>query len=226
MRLHGIGALGIAVLLALLAAGLSGSGGCAREAPKGGSEAVEITEYDGVRLDPYFREYDNSIQGPQSVDPAAYRLEVAGLVERPLSLTYEEVLALPKVTRAITLYCVEGWSEHLLFEGVRVADVIGPAGRKGEVTTVVLYAADGYSTSLPYGDVARLDLMLASSINGRVLDELRGFPFQLVAQSKLGYKWIKWVTRIELSDKPFSGYWEQRGYSNDADVPKAWLEGD
>ncbi len=47
-----------------------------------------------------------------------------------------------------------------------------------------------------------------------------------VAESKLGYKWIKWVNRIELSDKPYLGFWEQRGYSDDADVPKARLEAD
>ncbi len=85
---------------------------------------------------------------------------------------------------------------------------------------------DGYSTALPYEDVARLDLMLASKINGKVLDATRGFPFQLVAESKLGYKWIKWVNRIELSDEPYLGFWERRGYSDEADVPDDRLKGD
>ncbi len=66
----------------------------------------------------------------------------------------------------------------------------------------------------------RLDVMLAAKINGRTLDANRGFPFQVVAEAKLGYKWVKWLTQIELSDKPFKGYWEQRGYDNDADVKK------
>lgn len=211
---------------------LASSGGCAAEDPAESSGAadvaagdtLEIREYQGLPLDTYFRTYDNSIRGPQHVDAEAYRLEIAGLVGEPRSLTYQEVLALEPATRAITLYCVEGWKERLFFEGVRIADLLALAKPNDGVATLILHAVDGYSTSLPFEDVERLDLMLAAKINGRVLDEMRGFPFQLVAESKLGYKWIKWVNRIELSDQPYSGFWEQRGYSNEADVPKQWLE--
>jgi DMSO/TMAO reductase YedYZ molybdopterin-dependent catalytic subunit len=178
----------------------------------------EIREYEGKRLDPFDRAYDNSIKGPQQVDIQKYRLEVTGLVQKPQSLTYQEVLALPNVKRAVTLHCVEGWQEHLLFEGVRLADVLALAKPKQGVRTVIFYAVDGYSSSLDYGDVKRLDLMLAAKINGKILDAKRGFPFQVVAESKLGYKWVKWVTRIELSKDPYKGFWEQRGYDNEADV--------
>jgi DMSO/TMAO reductase YedYZ molybdopterin-dependent catalytic subunit len=206
--------------------------GCATE---GGGEArsdsaaavrdsLEIREYQGLPLDTFFRTYDNSIRGPQAVDIETYRLEIGGLVEEPQSLTYAQVLALEPVTKVITLYCVEGWKERLLFQGVRVADLVGPAKPKAGATTIIFHAVDGYSTSLPFEDVERLDLLLAAKINGRVLDEMRGFPFQLVAESKLGYKWIKWVNRIEISDQPYKGFWEQRGYSNEADVPKRWLD--
>jgi DMSO/TMAO reductase YedYZ molybdopterin-dependent catalytic subunit len=216
----------------LLAPALWGFGGCANESAggervaleKARQDSVEIKEYDGERLDTFFREYDNSIKGPQKVDIASYHLEIRGLVEKPRSLTYEGVLALPPVRRAITLYCVEGWKEHLLFDGVRVKDVLALAGPAAGVTTIIFHGVDGYSTALPYADVGRLDLMLASRINGLVLDEARGFPFQLVAQSKLGYKWIKWVNAIELSDQPYIGFWEKRGYSDQADVPEEWLE--
>jgi DMSO/TMAO reductase YedYZ molybdopterin-dependent catalytic subunit len=180
----------------------------------------EIREYEGKRLDPFDRAYDNSINGPQKVDSAKYRLQITGLVKTPQSLTYQEVLKLPVAKRAITLHCIEGWDEHLLFEGVRLADLFALAKPKKGVTTVIFYAADGYSSSLSFNDVTRLNLMLAAKINGRVLDAKRGFPFQVVAESKWGYKWVKWVTRIELSDKPYKGYWEQRGYDNDANVTK------
>lgn len=186
-----------------------------------GSSQTEIREYEGKRLDPFDRAYDNSIKGPQYVDPETYRLEVTGLVEDPQSLTYQQVLSLPVVKRAVTLHCVEGWKEHLLFEGVRLADLFAPARPREGVRTVIFHAADGYSSSLPYDDVVRLDIMLAAMINGRVLDAKRGFPFQVVAQSKLGYKWVKWLTRIELSDKIYKGYWEKRGYDNKADVVPA-----
>ena len=178
----------------------------------------EIREYQGKRLNPFDRAYDNSIKGPQHVDITSYRLEVTGLVHAPQSLTYQEVLRLPVVKRAVTLYCVEGWDEHLLFEGVRLADLLALAKPKKGVRTIIFYAADGYSSSLSYKDATRLDVILATKINGKVLDATRGFPFQVVAESKWGYKWVKWVTRIELSKKPYKGFWEQRGYDNEADV--------
>ncbi len=183
------------------------------------AEAVrEIREYEGKKLDAFDRAYDNSIKGPQRVDIKQYRLQIIGLVQTPQSLTYQEVLRLPAVKRAITLYCVEGWNEHLLFEGVRLADLLAIAKPKKGVKTVIFYAADGYSSSVAYDYAIRRDIMLAAMINGRVLDAKRGFPFQLVAESKLGYKWVKWVTHIELTDKPYRGYWEERGFDNEADV--------
>jgi DMSO/TMAO reductase YedYZ molybdopterin-dependent catalytic subunit len=178
----------------------------------------EIREYQGKRLDVFDRAYDNSIKGPQRVDSKAYRLQITGLVQSPQSLTYQEVMRLPAVKRAITLHCVEGWDERLLFEGVRLADLLALVKPKKGVRFIIFYAADGYSSSLSYDYAARQDIMLAAKINGRVLDAKRGFPFQVVAESKLGYKWVKWVTRIELSDKPYKGFWEQRGYDNEADV--------
>jgi len=180
----------------------------------------EIREYQGKPLDSFDREYDNSIRGPQHVDPETYRLEVTGLVEVPLSLTYKKVLSLSRVERTVTLHCVEGWKEHLLFEGVRLADIFAMARPRERVRTVIFYAADDYSSSLEYDYVIRRDVLLAAKINGRVLDDKRGFPFQVVAESKLGYKWVKWVKRIELSDKPYQGYWESMGYDNKADVKK------
>ena len=183
-----------------------------------GSSEIEIREYEGRPLDPFDRKYDNSIKGPQSIDIKTYRLEITGLVNNPQSLTYEEVLSLPKVKRAITLHCVEGWDEHLLFEGVRLAGLFEKAKPQKGVKTVIFYAVDGYSSSLPYDHVRKIDAMLAVKINGKVLDAMRGFPFQVVAESKLGYKWVKWITRIDLSEKTYKGYWERRGYDNEANV--------
>jgi DMSO/TMAO reductase YedYZ molybdopterin-dependent catalytic subunit len=178
----------------------------------------EIREYEGKRLSPFNRDYDNSIKGPQKVDVNTYRLEVKGLVQEPLSLSYKEILTMPSIKRAITLHCVEGWDETLLFKGVRIADIIKKARAKKEVNTVIFHAADGYSSSLSYRDIMGKDLMIAYEINGVALDGARGFPLQVVAESKWGYKWVKWVARIELSDKPYQGYWESRGYDNEANV--------
>jgi DMSO/TMAO reductase YedYZ molybdopterin-dependent catalytic subunit len=183
-------------------------------------EAREIRDYQGQHLDPFDRAYDNSIKGPQQVSPESYRLKILGLVASPQSLTYQQVLALPIHKRAITLYCVEGWNEHLLFEGVLIKDLLALAKPRSGARTIIFYAVDGYSSSLSFEEVNRLNLLLAYKINDRVLDGKRGFPFQVVAESKLGYKWVKWVERIELSDHPYQGFWEKRGYDNQADVQK------
>lgn len=64
------------------------------------------------------------------------------------------------------------------------------------------------------------NIMIAYKMNGIVLPPERGFPFQLVAESKYGYKWIKWITKVEISDNVnYLGYWESRGFPNSADVP-------
>ena len=179
---------------------------------------VEIKEYQGEKLSPFDRSYDNSINGAQKVDINKYRLIVNGKIQMALLLSYAQVLALPSVTRAITLNCIEGWGEHLLFKGVRIADIVKTTTIDKDVQTVIFYAVDGYSSSLSYKFVLDNDIMLAYEINGKKLDDERGFLFQVVAESKFGYKWVKWVTRIEFSDKPYEGYWEQRGYDNEANI--------
>ncbi|MCX5805774.1 MAG: molybdopterin-dependent oxidoreductase [Proteobacteria bacterium] len=181
---------------------------------------VEIHKYEGKALSPYDRQYDNSIKGPQTVDIGKYKLLINGKVQQPQSFTYNEILGLHSVTRAITLHCVEGWNEYLLFKGVRLVDLLKKANPNKEVQTVIFYAADGYSSSLEYKFIIKNDIMIAYEINGKRLDSERGFPLQVVAESKYGYKWVKWVTHIELSDKPYIGYWEKQGYDNEADILK------
>ena len=84
---------------------------------------------------------------------------------------------------------------------------------------MIFYAYDGYSTSMPLDYIIENDIMLAHKMNSVTLPTERGFPFQLVAEEKWGYKWVKWVTKIELSDNPrFKGFWEQRGYNQDGSV--------
>lgn len=191
----------------------------AAERPVTHLSAVEIKEYQGEKLGSIEDFRENSIKGPQRVDRESYRLEVNGLVDEPASFSYEDVLRLPTYDKVVTLNCVEGWSVKALWEGVLVRDILSGLGAKPEADTIVFYAVDGYSTSFPLSFVMDNDIILASKINGMDLPEERGFPFQLVAEDKWGYKWIKWVTGIELSDDPdYKGYWESRGYSNDGSL--------
>ncbi len=183
---------------------------------------VEVREYKGKKLDAVASEPENSIKGPQQVDRSTYRLAVTGKVKKPLELTYEQVLAMPSYQKATTLNCVEGWSRTYLWQGVRLRDLLADAGYDPSAKTVIFTSADGYSTSLPLDFVVDRNLLLAYAMNGQEIPPERGFPFQVVAEDRLGYKWAKWVTGIEVSDDPnYKGYWETRGYDNDAMLPGA-----
>ena len=181
--------------------------------------SVEIKEYKGAKLSSIEDFQENSIKGPQHVDIKTYKLKVDGLVEKPASFTYDEVLSNKKYTKVVTLHCVEGWNVTILWEGILLKDIFDKVQVKSQANTVIFYAVDGYSTSLPIKTILDKNMILSYKMNGVVLPPERGFPFQLVAEDKLGYKWAKWIDRIELSnDVNYKGYWEQRGYDNNADV--------
>lgn len=179
----------------------------------------EIRDYQGVRLDPAIGPRDNSIAGIQTVALDSYQLKLTGLVETPVSFSYDQVLAKAPEQRLITLYCVEGWQATVLWEGVRITDLLADAGIKDEATTVIFHCVDGYTTALPLATIKDQKILLAYAANGVVLPASMGFPFIVVAEDKLGYKWARWVTEIELSsDDNYRGFWEKRGYDNDATV--------
>lgn len=180
---------------------------------------IEVTEYEGKDLSSLTDFRENSIKGPQYINNDVYTLTIDGLVEQPISLTYDEVLDNQKYTKVVTLHCVEGWSVDILWEGILLADLFEAVDIQESADTVIFHSEDGYSTALPLQTIMDRQLMIAYKMNGVVLPPERGFPFQLVAEDKLGYKWIKWITRIELSDDAnYKGYWEKRGFDNEADV--------
>jgi len=182
----------------------------------------QVDNYKGEKLGSITDFRENSIKGPQQVDPATYRLKVGGNAETPVELTYDQVLELPKYTKVVTLNCVEGWSVKILVEGVKLTDVLGKAGYDESSKVVIFKAVDGYSSSLPMDFVQDNDILLAYKMNGLTLPEARGFPFQVIAEDKWGYKWVKWVDAIDASnDTDFRGYWESRGYDNDATLPSS-----
>jgi DMSO/TMAO reductase YedYZ molybdopterin-dependent catalytic subunit len=148
-----------------------------------------------------------------------YKLKINGLVNTSTDFTYDEVLNNTKYSKEVVLNCVEGWSADILWEGVQLSDLFAKVGVKSEANTVIFYSVDGYTTALPLKTILEKNLILASKMNGVVLPAKNGFPFILVAEDKLGYKWIKWINRIELSsNKNYLGYWESAGYSNEANV--------
>lgn len=181
-------------------------------------KSVEIKEYQGENLSSVSDFRENSIKGPQDVDINNYVLNIDGLVDKKLSLTYDQVLSHKPYTKIVTLNCVEGWSAKILWEGVLLKDLLNSAGLKTGGNTVIFYAVDGYSSSLSLDYIINNNILLAYKLNGVNLPQERGFPFQVVAEDKWGYKWVKWVNRIEISNDPnYKGYWESTGYNQNGD---------
>ncbi len=181
----------------------------------------EIREYEGQNLSSISDFRENSISGPQQVDASNYLLTITGLVNNTVEYTYTDVLnGFQKYQKIVTLHCVEGWSVDILWEGFLLEDLLNQTEINPNATIVIFHAYDGYTTSLPLNYILDNDILLAYKMNGLTLPPERGFPFQLVAESKYGYKWIKWVTEIDLSDNEnYRGFWESRGFPNTADVP-------
>ncbi|HLE75529.1 MAG TPA: molybdopterin-dependent oxidoreductase [Candidatus Bathyarchaeia archaeon] len=181
----------------------------------------EIREYQGQNLSSISDFRENSIKGPQYINASTYRLTIKGLVNKTVEYTYDDVVnKFQKYQKVVTLHCVEGWSVKILWEGFLVKDLLQEAGIDNRTQVVIFRAYDGYSTSLPLDYLLSREILIAYKMNDVILPPERGFPFQLVAESKYGYKWIKWITEIELSDNVnYTGYWESRGYPNNADIP-------
>jgi len=214
----------LAAAAAFVLAALSAGCGNGKQVT-GDLELVEINEYQGEKLSSIDDFYMNAIAGPQYVDRDQYRLLVTGLVENPLEYTYDEVInTYQNYEKVVTLNCVEGWSVTILWEGFMLRDLLADANVLPDVTTIILKAYDGYSTSFPIEYIMDNNILVAYKMNGVELPPKRGFPFQLVAESKWGYKWIKWITSIELSDKEYYGYWESQGYSNSGDLDEYFFD--
>ena len=187
--------------------------------PSGGATALqnaEVRMYEGKDLSSINDFRENSIKGPQYINISDYRLTVTGLTNTTNVYTYSGVLErFPHYSKMVTLFCVEGWDVSILWEGVQVRDIIREAGINPRANTVIFTAHDGYTTSFPLDYLMKNDIIMAYKMNNVTLPVERGYPFELVAQDKWGYKWIKWIEKIELTDDPaYRGYWEQRGYSN------------
>jgi len=181
---------------------------------------IEVSEYNGTKLGSSEDFRENSIKGPQYIDIGTFSLRITGLVDQERNYTYNELLQNnPHYRKIVTLNCVEGWSVKILWDGLLVRDVIEEAGPRDSGKVLIFKAADGYTTSLPIEYFYDNDILIAFGMNNVTLEPERGFPFQLVAEMKWGYKWIKWITEIEISDDiDYKGYWEERGYSNEGNL--------
>ncbi len=137
-------------------------------------------------------------------DPATWRLRVHGLVERPLTLSYDELRALPRTERVRDFHCVTGWTvSNVHWAGVRLRDLlarVSPAGQAGGVELVS--AERPYVDSLTMQQAHLPDVLLAYEMDGKPLSRAHGAPLRLVVPEMYGYKSVKWVESIEVVAQP------------------------
>ncbi|MDR7518545.1 MAG: molybdopterin-dependent oxidoreductase [Armatimonadota bacterium] len=158
------------------------------------------------------------------LDAKKWTLEIAGLVGKPVRLTYDQIRALPSVARYHTLECISNevggdLIGNAMWKGVRFRDVIQLAGGVSpRAVRFALRCADGYSEGIPVADAMQPDVMLAYEMNGEPLPPAHGFPVRLLIPGLFGMKNPKWLTKIEAVSTHFTGYWQASGWSDEAVV--------
>jgi DMSO/TMAO reductase YedYZ molybdopterin-dependent catalytic subunit len=151
------------------------------------------------------------------IDAEEWNLTVTGMVEDPVVIGYNDLLQLEGTTAVVTLTCVTGGTGTAEWTGVRLTDLLGAAGVSDDAQEVVFYCADGYSTSLTMEEIEE-DVILAWEMNGAPLPMEQGYPLRVVAPNQYGYKWAMWLVAVEAIDTDHQGYWESRGWSDDATI--------
>jgi DMSO/TMAO reductase YedYZ molybdopterin-dependent catalytic subunit len=167
--------------------------------------------------------YTQSYKSSPQVNVETWRLVIDGLVERPLALAYDEIRALPSVVEMRTVECISNPAGgpligNAVWEGVRLGELLEQAGVKPEATRAGFEAADGYYTDISLERIAHPDTLLVYRMNGAPLPAEHGFPLRILMPGLYGQKMPKWITRIQFTDRGRKGYWESRGWSDEAAV--------
>jgi DMSO/TMAO reductase YedYZ molybdopterin-dependent catalytic subunit len=142
-----------------------------------------------------------NVTGPSvapEVNIAEYRLTVDGLVARPLSMTYGELMDYSSVTEVVLLICPFTFADNAEWTGVSLSTILAEAGVESEATEIHFYALDGYSVTLSQETAQKDGVFLAYAVDGQVLPAEHGYPLRLVVKGQYGDRWIKWVERIEV----------------------------
>ena len=156
------------------------------------------------------------------VDLATWTFRCFGLVERPVTWTWQEFLALPRVQSTSDVHCVTRWSRFdNRWEGVAASEILRRAGVRPEAVAVMVHADPDYTTNLLLSDLAGDDVLLAYKHDGRDLPPDHGGPCRLVVPRLYFWKSAKWVRGFEFMDMNAPGFWEMNGYHLRADP---WLE--
>ena len=146
-------------------------------------------------------------------DGEHWDLEVSGLVEEPFTLTYQELLDLPRVTVDADMHCVTGWTTlDNTWEGVSFRTIVERAKPTDEAKWVIAHGANGYTSNLSFEAMDDDDVLLAWRNHGEDLTAEHGWPLRLVVPKRYAWKSAKWLTGLEFTAKNSRGFWEVRGY--------------
>jgi DMSO/TMAO reductase YedYZ molybdopterin-dependent catalytic subunit len=169
-----------------------------------------------------FRFYSVTNDEPKRT-PADYRLTVDGLVDRPATLTLDDLAALPQTSLVKDFQCVTGWRvPGVHWSGVALPDLLHHVGVQSNATTVEFVSFDGeYTESLTVAQAARRDVLVATQMLGGPVSRAHGGPVRLYVAPMYGYKSCKWLGGIRLLDHGITGFWEQYGYDTDAWIGKS-----
>jgi DMSO/TMAO reductase YedYZ molybdopterin-dependent catalytic subunit len=173
--------------------------------------------------DQYYVVSKNLFSDPD-VNSQAWSLTVNGAVEKPYTLTYSELAALPMKLQYESMMCISNevggpYMSNALWEGIPLADLLQRAGGvKTGATKVVLYAVDDYSDSIHLSKALEPTTLVALRMNGQTLPTGHGYPARLLVPGIYGMKHVKWINRIEVTTQDYQGYWQQRGWSDEATI--------
>jgi DMSO/TMAO reductase YedYZ molybdopterin-dependent catalytic subunit len=159
-----------------------------------------------------------------NVSTAVWRLEIDGLVERPVVLTWDDFMALPQTDDVSDFHCVTTWSRmDLRWRGVRFQDLMDLARPEPAASFVVTTGYDvdassgeAYTTNLSLEEATKPDVLLVHTVDGSPLPREHGGPCRMITPQHYAWKGAKWIRRITLTETNQPGFWERRGYSNTA----------
>jgi DMSO/TMAO reductase YedYZ molybdopterin-dependent catalytic subunit len=163
------------------------------------------------------------VRGYPAFHPDSYRFRVDGLAQGSLNLSMADILRLPAVREKRFYQCVTGWTvPDATWTGVRLSHILDMVRPHSNAGAVKFYSFDGvYTESLTMAQARESDVLLAYKLMDKPLSQAQGAPLRLVVPGMYGYKFAKWVNRVELIDKPIDGYWEMNGYDRDAYIGRS-----
>jgi DMSO/TMAO reductase YedYZ molybdopterin-dependent catalytic subunit len=151
------------------------------------------------------------------IDPVSYRLAFTGLVEQPFEIGLDELRALPSEYRG-DIHCVTRWSkQNTHWRGTLFRTLLERAKPLPSVTHVIQYAANDYTTNLPLPVMLDDDVLIAWEYDGKPIEPVHGGPVRMLVPKRYFWKSAKWLQRVDFTDHDEKGFWEVRGYNNDAD---------